>query len=100
MVEPFEQAAFALEPGTYSALPVQTQFGYHVIFLTDLSETSPQSFEDLEGQLRAQLEEDIQNRIREDLRADATYIVTPFADLARPSQTTDAAQATTEGSEE
>jgi len=34
MVEPFEQAALALEPGALSGV-VETQFGYHIIRLED-----------------------------------------------------------------
>ena len=34
MVRPFEQAAFALQPGEVSEV-IQTQFGYHVIRLED-----------------------------------------------------------------
>lgn len=54
MVPPFEEAAFALEPGTYSAEPVQTQFGYHVILVREKEQSEP-SFEELEGQLRGDL---------------------------------------------
>ncbi|NIW40187.1 MAG: peptidylprolyl isomerase, partial [Nitrospinaceae bacterium] len=34
MVAPFEEAAFNAEPGSFVG-PVQTQFGYHVIYVRD-----------------------------------------------------------------
>lgn len=37
MVKPFEDAAFALAKGELSQ-PVQTQFGWHLILLTDIEE--------------------------------------------------------------
>jgi len=36
MVPEFEDAVFSMKPGEYSAVPVRTQFGYHVIKIADV----------------------------------------------------------------
>ena len=45
MVQPFEDAAFALEVGKYTKTPVQTQFGWHVIKLEEKRKQPPPTFE-------------------------------------------------------
>ena len=52
MVPEFEAAAFALEKGTYSKEPVQTQFGFHVIKIEDKRKQEPPALEQVESQVR------------------------------------------------
>ena len=54
MVKEFEDAAFTSEIGVVTA-PVQTQFGWHLILVTDKSESSVMAFEDVSEQLKEQL---------------------------------------------
>ena len=61
MVTPFENAIMGMDAGTYVG-PVQTQFGYHLIFLNDRRVTAPPPFEDVRGEL----EVEIQNAAVED----------------------------------
>ncbi len=53
MVPEFEQAVFALEVGEHSKAPVQTQFGFHVIKVTDKRPQQPPAFEQVQGQIRS-----------------------------------------------
>lgn len=55
MVPAFEQAAFALEPGRFTAEPVETRFGWHVIKLEDRRPVQPPPFEQVEDQIRSLL---------------------------------------------
>ncbi|WP_419914676.1 peptidylprolyl isomerase [Hoeflea sp.] len=52
MVPEFEEAAFALETGTYTKEPVKTQFGWHVIKVEDKRDTPPPNFEQVANQIQ------------------------------------------------
>jgi peptidyl-prolyl cis-trans isomerase C len=51
MVKPFADAVALLKKGEYTATPVQTQFGWHVIQLTNTRDRAPPAFDDVKEQL-------------------------------------------------
>ena len=54
MVKPFEEAVFAMKKGDISDI-VETEFGYHIIRLTDIKVPKTRSFEDMRAQLETEL---------------------------------------------
>ncbi|WP_099187253.1 peptidylprolyl isomerase [Tepidibacter mesophilus] len=54
MVPEFENAAFSMEKGQVSE-PVKTQFGYHIIKLTDKKEPQTKSFDEVKDNIYGQL---------------------------------------------
>ncbi|WP_163272876.1 peptidylprolyl isomerase [Chelativorans alearense] len=53
MVPEFEEAAFAMEPGSYTKEPVKTQFGWHVIKVEDKRTQEPPALEQVQSQIRS-----------------------------------------------
>ena len=53
MVEPFAEAAFKLKKDEVSAEPVRSEFGYHVIKVTDRKAGAKQAFEEAKPQIVA-----------------------------------------------
>ena len=53
MVPEFEQAAMALEVGQYTKEPVKSQFGWHVIKVTDKRPQQPPAYEQVRGDIRS-----------------------------------------------
>lgn len=52
MVKPFADATIALEKGAYTKMPVNTQYGWHVIQLLDTRKVEPPPFDQIKSQLQ------------------------------------------------
>ena len=52
MVKWFADAAAAMDKGSYSKTPVQTEFGWHVIMLDDVRDRTPPPFEDVKDRVK------------------------------------------------
>lgn len=57
MVPEFEAVTFVQEIGTVSE-PVKTQFGYHLIVVTERTDSSEKEFEEVSGEIKQQLEQE------------------------------------------
>jgi len=71
MVPSFELASFAMEIGSYSKEPIQTQFGWHVIKVEDRRVADAPALADVRDQLRSSISVKIAGSIIAELRSQA-----------------------------
>ncbi len=58
MVASFNDAAFAMKTGTVSSIPVQSQFGYHVIYVEDRKPAKKMGFDSVKSFIEQRLKMD------------------------------------------
>ena len=68
MVPEFSEAAFALQPGTYTKEPVKSQFGWHVILLAEKRTSEAPAFEEVRDQLASEMTRELINEKLKTLR--------------------------------
>ena len=71
MVKPFSEAVAKLEKGKYTATPVQTQFGWHVILREDSRKQTPPPLEAVKDQLTPYLQRQKFQKMIEGMRQQA-----------------------------
>jgi peptidyl-prolyl cis-trans isomerase C len=68
-VKPFSDAMAATPKGKFTPQPVQTQFGYHVIFVEDVREAKVPPFEEVKPQLQQRMQAAHLDKYFRELRA-------------------------------
>ena len=75
MVPPFSQAVVVLKDGAYSKEPVQTQFGWHVIYRENSRPVQPPPLESVKAKLKAKLQKEKIDQYLEKLKTAATIVM-------------------------
>lgn len=70
MIEPFEEAVMALEPGAVSD-PVETRFGWHVILLKETRVATVPTLDMVRDELAGEIQREASRALIEELRASA-----------------------------
>ena len=71
MVPAFEKAAFELEEGVYTSVPIKSQFGWHVIYFEDRRNLAQQSFHEAREMIQHQLSQEVVSALMGRLRKKA-----------------------------
>ena len=72
MPEPYAKAVQSLEKGKYTASPIKSDFGWHVIRLEDTRTPQPPAYEDVKDQIKGALQGQMINDYIATLKAKAT----------------------------
>lgn len=90
MVAPFSAAVAALEKGKYTATPVKTQFGWHVILREDSREQTPPPFDTVKEQIRPMVQrskiEGMLKALKEQAKVEILYVEPPAPAATAPAE--------------
>ncbi len=71
MVPSFEEAAFKLEQGVYTSIPIKTKFGWHIILSVGKRKGIQVKFDEVKEKVRNQLTQQVVGNLLRDLRKSA-----------------------------
>ncbi|MCU7904271.1 MAG: peptidylprolyl isomerase [Candidatus Thiodiazotropha sp. (ex Epidulcina cf. delphinae)] len=98
MVKPFGDALKGMEKGKYSAAPIQTQFGWHVILLEDSRETAAPTLESVRSKIMTGLQQKSLAEYMQGLRDSSNLVFNE--QNAKPAAQTAAGEPAAEASNE
>lgn len=86
MVKPFADAVATMESGAFSKVPVQTQFGFHVILSEGSRMAPPPAFESVQESLKASAQQKLVESYIESTRAAANVRVLADMGASAPAE--------------